>query len=90
MGKPLLHKFVDDARASSTDPNKPPNSISAKALDGNFAACQPLQNTGTNAPYTVRQTPDGWQLEPAVEFLVCENGQPRRFRFFAQRVGATS
>jgi len=83
-----LHKFVDDAKKTSTDPGQPPNVISAKALDGNFAMCAPMPTTGPNQPYTVIQEESGWKLEPTLEFMVCENGEPRRYRFFAQKVGA--
>jgi hypothetical protein len=90
MAGEILHKFADDARKSSDKPLAPPNAISAKALDGNFTACSPLKATGPNRPYIVRQTKDGWELDPTVDFLICENGQPRRYRFFAQKVATTT
>jgi hypothetical protein len=86
----VLHKFTEDARKTSADPAQPPNVISAKDLDGNFTACSPLPATGANQPYKVLQEKDGWKLEPTLDFLICENGQPRRYRFFAQKVGSTT
>jgi hypothetical protein len=83
-----LHKFTEDAQKQSDNPAEPPNSISAKSLDMNFAMCAPMQSTGANQPYIVIQEESGWRLEPALEFQICENGELRRFRFFAQRVGA--
>lgn len=82
-----LHKFVEDARKTSEDPNSPPNSISARALDDNFAACLPLSAAGNNSPYKVNAQKGGWRLEPTVEFDVCENGAPVKYRFMAQRSG---
>ena len=82
-----LHKFSEDAMKTSTDPSEPPNVISAKSLDGNFAMCAPLQTTGANQPYVVIQEESGWRLEPTMEFQICENGELRRYRFFAQRTG---
>jgi len=82
----VLHKFTQDAKQASTDPAQPPNSISAKALDGNFMACSPMLPSGTNQPYKVLQEKEGWRLEPTIDFLICENGRPRRYRFFAMRV----
>jgi hypothetical protein len=87
MNKSKLHKFADDAKKSSDKPNEPPNCISAKALDDNFAACVPVAHTGENAPYIVIQDKDGWRLDPTVDFDVCENGVLKKFRFFAMRVG---
>jgi hypothetical protein len=82
----ILHKFADDARKASERPNDPPNAISAKALDGNFKACSPIAMTGQNQPYKVMDSKDGWRLDPLVDFLVCENGQPKRYRFMAQAI----
>jgi len=82
----LLHKFEDDAKADSDDPNKPPNCILAKDLDGNFAICFPRTLDGNNATYTVKAQKDGWELLPNVEFDVCENGQAVRYAFFATAV----
>lgn len=71
---------------SSDDPKQPPNVISAKALDANFTACQPLQNTsGNNLPYTAITGKDGWRLSGAFLFDVCENGTAVQYRFFAER-----
>lgn len=82
-----MHKFSEDARKTSTSPGSAPNAISAGALDKNFRACLPLESTGNNMPYIVVADDSGWTLEGALVFDVCENGQPRRYRFFAQRVG---
>lgn len=82
-----MHKFSEDARKTSRQPGSPPNAISAGALDKNFRACLPLESTGDNMPYTVVADGDGWKLEGALVFDVCENGQPRRYRFFAQKIG---
>jgi hypothetical protein len=83
-----LHKFSEDARKTSTDPRQPPNAISAGALDKNFRACLPLETTGNNDPYKIMADENGWRLDGAVVFDVCENGTPRQFLFFARRVGA--
>jgi hypothetical protein len=45
-----------------------------------------VQGTGSNQPYKVKADGNGWLLEGMAVFDVCENGQPRQFRFFAQRV----
>jgi hypothetical protein len=82
-----MHKFSEDARKSSREPGEPPNAISAGALDKNFRACLPVESTGTNDPYKVVADADGWKLEGMLIFDVCENGQPRRYRFFAQKIG---
>lgn len=80
--------FADDASKQSTDPNKPPNSISAKKLDGNFAICSPLENSsGNNRSYVVKQSKDGWILEPEFVFDVCENGQAVRYQLMGRRFG---
>jgi hypothetical protein len=82
-----IHKFAEDARKTSRDPSQPPNAISTGALDKNFRACLPVESTGNNEPYKVIADDAGWRLEGALVFDVCENGQPRRYRFFAQKVG---
>lgn len=82
-----MHKFSEDARKTSTSPGSAPNAISAGALDKNFRACLPLESTGNNMPYIVVADDSGWTLEGTFIFDVCENGQPRPYRFFAQRVG---
>jgi len=82
-----MHKFSEDAKKTSNKPGAPPNAISAGALDKNFRACLPVESTGTNEPYRVVADGDGWKLEGTYVFAVCENGQPRRYRFFAQRLG---
>lgn len=82
-----LHSFSEDARRGGGDPGRPPHAISAGALDKNFRACLPVDGTGTNEPYRVVADGNGWRLEGTFVFDVCENGQPRRYRFFAQRLG---
>jgi hypothetical protein len=83
-----LHKFSDDARKSSKDPSQAPNAISAGALDKNFRACLPLETTGNNEPYKVIADENGWRLDGTLVFDVCENGQPRKFVFFARKIGS--
>jgi hypothetical protein len=83
-----MHKFREDARRSSRDPNQPPNVLRADKLDTNFKACLPVEETGSNAPYKVLADEHGWRLEPALLFDVCENGKLMRYRFMAQRVFA--
>lgn len=80
-----IHKFSEDAKQASDQPNKPPNAISARALDDNFQSCLPMDIAGNNAPYKVIAQRGGWRLEPAVVFDVCENGVPVKYRFMAQR-----
>lgn len=80
-----LHKFSEDAKKSSDQPNEPPNAISARALDDNFASCLPMDIAGNNSPYRVIAQSGGWRLEPAVEFDVCENGVAVKYRFMAAR-----
>jgi hypothetical protein len=82
-----MHSFEEDSKKTSRDPKQAPNSISGKAMDKNFRACLPTETTGNNQPYKVKADNGGWQLEPTLEFDICENGQPRRYRFMAQRIG---
>ena len=82
-----LHSFEADARKSSDSPNQPPNAISGRALDGNFLACLPLKQDGSNAAYKIKASKSGWLLQPTMIFDVCENGQPRKYKFFAEKVG---
>lgn len=79
-----LEKFSDDLKGGD-DPNSPPCVISAGKLDRNFARCSPIKQDGNAAPYKVDQTDEGWKLLPAVAFDVCENGQPVKYNFIAQR-----
>jgi hypothetical protein len=81
-----MTSFAKQAKQSSDAPGAPPNAISGTQLDGNFCACLPVQGTGSNQPYKVKADGNGWLLEGMAVFDVCENGQPRQFRFFAQRV----
>jgi hypothetical protein len=80
-----MHSFAKDAQKDNKDPNKPPNVISGGSLDDNFRWCLPAELDGDNQPYKVTSESDGWRLEPTMVFDVCENGQPRRIRFFACR-----
>lgn len=82
-----MHSFAEDARKTSSEPGRAPNAISAGSLDKNFRACLPLDSTGNNEPYKVVADESGWKLQGTFIFDVCENGQPRRYRFFAQRIG---
>lgn len=84
-----MHSFAEDARKTSGEPGRPPNAISGGSLDKNFRACLPVESTGNNEPYKVVADESGWRLEANLIFDVCENGQPRRYRFFAQRIGAS-
>lgn len=79
-----LHKFSEDLKGGD-DPNQPPHVISAGKLDKNFARCSPIRQDGNAAPYKVDTTDEGWKLLPAVTFDVCENGQPVKYNFIAQR-----
>lgn len=80
-----LEKFSDDLQGGN-DPNSPPSVISAGKLDRNFARCSPVPQDGDAAPYKVDKTDDGWKILPAVEFDVCENGEPVKYKFLAERV----
>jgi hypothetical protein len=83
-----MHSFASDARKASNNPSQPPNAISGGALDKNFRSCLPLESTGSNEPYKVIADENGWRLDGTMVFDVCENGQPRKYRFFAQKIGA--
>jgi hypothetical protein len=82
-----MHSFEEDAKKSSDNPNSPPNSISGGSLDKNFVACLPKKQDGSNAAYKIKADKSGWILQPTVIFEVCENGQPRKYKFFAEKVG---
>jgi hypothetical protein len=87
MDGSILHRFKDDAKKSSKDPNQPPNCIRASDLDKNFQACYPLEkSTGSNLPYKAITGESGWRLEGVALFDVCENGVATQYRFFAERV----
>ena len=80
-----LEKFSDDVKGGGNDPNSPPSVISAGKLDRNFTRCTPVPMDGNTAPYIVDKTDDGWKLLPAILFDVCENGQPIKYKFIAER-----
>ena len=82
-----MHSFEKDARKQSANPHSPPNAISGTALDNNFAACLPKKQDGNNAAYKIKADKDGWILQPTVIFDVCENGRPRKYKFFAEKSG---
>jgi hypothetical protein len=81
-----MHSFAKDAGQSSEEPGKPPNAISAGALDKNYLACLPIATDGNNANYRVDATAEGWKLEPTLVFDVCENGTPAKFMLFGRRL----
>lgn len=63
-----------------------PRTISAKHLDNNFVTCYPKPLRGQGGePYKIRYEERGWTMEPTMEFDVCENGEPAKYRFVAQR-----
>lgn len=82
----MIHKFREDLLGgSSTD--APPYVIKASNLDKNFGLCYLLPVEGDNAPYKIdRSSEDGYKLQGTKTFDVCENGQPVKYRFFAERV----
>lgn len=66
---------------------KPPYTIKAGDLDKNFGLCYPLPVDGNNAGYTIdRSVSGGYRLRGQRIFDVCENGQPVKYRFFAERL----
>jgi hypothetical protein len=83
-----MHSFADDAGKDSKDPNSPPNCIRGEDLDGNYAACLPIQDDGPNAPYKVEADSDGWKLKGQLVLDICENGRPRKIRVFGQKIGS--
>jgi hypothetical protein len=84
----MLKKFRDQLVSSGGDgaTKSPPFVIRARDLDQNFALCYPLPQDGNSAPYiVVRSSNEGWRLEGAKIFDVCENGKPVRYRVFASK-----
>lgn len=81
-----LELFSDDLGGGGKDPNKPPSVISAGKLDRNFQRCLPVKMDGNNVAYKADYTDGGWKLIGSTTFDVCENGQPVKYRFFAEKV----
>lgn len=84
----MLRKFRDMLTPASGDGalQQPPFALRAKDLDKNFELCYPLPTDGPNTPYIIERPSDGgWRLKPTQVFDVCENGQPVKYVFFAQR-----
>ena len=84
-----LHKFKKQLIAATGDGaiSQPPFVIRARDLDGNFGMCFPMPIDGANAPYVIERSVDGhWRLRGGKEFDVCENGQPVKYKVFAERM----
>jgi hypothetical protein len=85
----MLRKFRDQLAIASGDGaiKAPPFVIRASDLDKNFGLCYPMPVDGNNAAYTIeRPSEDGFRLIGNKIFDVCENGQPVKYRFFAERL----
>lgn len=84
----MLRKFRDQVGgAGGGSAEAPPFVIRASDLDKNFGLCYPLPVEGNNAPYSIeRPSEDGFRLVGKKIFDVCENGQPVKYRFFAERL----
>jgi hypothetical protein len=85
----MLVKFKDQLSAESGNGavNKPPFTIKASHLDKNFQLCYPQPTAGNNTPYTIdRSSEGGWKLRGTRVFDVCENGQPTKYRVFAEKM----
>lgn len=75
------------SRRNSNRADEPPNAIQAHTLDENFQTCLPKANDGYDRPYDIQvDKKEGWTLRGRIPFLVCENGQPATYLFFAQRL----
>lgn len=84
----MLHKFRDNVSGGSGEGalKQPPYVIRASDLDKNFAQCYPIPQDGGGGAYSIRRpTDEGYTLEGAALFDVCENGRPVKYRFFAAR-----
>jgi hypothetical protein len=79
-----LEEFAEDLKNKT--PPAPPFRISAGKLDRNFRRCYPASIDGNQPPYKADVTESGWKLEPLIEFDVCENGRPTKYKFIAQLV----
>jgi hypothetical protein len=80
-----LYKFQEQVGKRGTDYTKPPYRIPADKMDENFAKLSPAEVDGEPPPYQITSTEEGWILQPQAAFDVCENGQPVRWLFCAQR-----
>jgi hypothetical protein len=86
-----LHKFKDDLdKVPPKGSNRPPRTIRAKDLDGNFEKVTILPSEAIPPEYEVSYREDGVILSDinglpakaeANEFNVCENGNPRTYWF---------
>jgi hypothetical protein len=80
-----LVKFA--AQLKGDDEKSPPYALRASDLDANFAFLHLKKPDGNNAPYEIlRSTDDGFTLQGARIFDVCENGSAVKYRIFASRV----
>lgn len=80
-----LVKFKE--QLSGEDEKSPPYALRASDLDKNFALLQLKKPDGNNSPYEIlRPSSEGFTLQGARIFDVCENGQPVKYRVFASRV----
>jgi hypothetical protein len=80
-----LYKFKDQVDKRGKDYTKPPYRIPADKMDENFAKVAPADTDGEPPAYKIDSTDEGWVLVPQAAFDVCENGQPARWLFCAQR-----
>lgn len=88
----MLKKFREMLGGGAGDDavKRPPYTIKASDLDGNFELCHPLPVDGNNAGYTIdRSVEGGYRLRGQRVFDVCENGIPVQYRFFAERLEDT-
>jgi hypothetical protein len=85
----MLTKFKDMLAAGRGEDavKRPPYTIRAGDLDKNFGLCYPLPVDGNNAGYTIdRSVEGGYRLRGQRIFDVCENGEPVKYRLFAERL----
>ena len=79
-------KFAEQAaRPGNPKSGGPPYQIRGADLDANFKKASPTSDTGNDTSYRVNESKSGWRLVGTKVFDVCENGQPVKYRFFAQR-----
>lgn len=83
-----LESFAEMAKRGGTDLTAPPYRIPGRVLDANYVASNPAKFDGTNQPYSVEFTSEGWRLRPTSIFTVCENGKPVDWLLFGQRAPA--
>jgi hypothetical protein len=87
MDSRLPHHFGEMAKRDSRRADQPPNAIPASALDENFQTCLPKTNEGFDRPYDITvDKSEGWTLRGRTPFMICENGKPAIYMFFATRM----